>query len=250
MKHRLSLSAAASLLLLFAARPARAQWAVFDGTNLATNALTAARTLQTVYNTYQQIEQMKQQIQNQLQTLKSIDPTTISGLVQLINTGQLTSSMIKDDLSVIGYNVADINRGFAKLFPKSQAQWKNVQYSDFNGYYDSWNGEVTSSALAASRAQASLTLLDANNRQIQVILQNSKDATGEVRQLQLVNQQLAVIHAELGSLVQNLTTMGRVLSNMAASAAGESMMAHERSHRRLDNYTSRGKPSNALSKLP
>jgi P-type conjugative transfer protein TrbJ len=250
MKHRLILVAGVACFLVSVARPAHAQWAVFDGTNLAQNALTAARTLQTVYNTYTEIDKMKEQIQNQLQTLKSIDPTTVSGLLQLIQTGQLTFSMIKDDVSLIGYNVGDINRGFTKLFPKNQSQWKNVQYSDFNGYYDGWNGEITSSSLAASRAQAALTLLDANNKQIQVILRNSKDATGEVRQLQLVNQQLALIHAELGSLVQNLTTLGRVMSSMAAASAGESMMARERSHRRLDNYTSRGKPSQALTKLP
>jgi hypothetical protein len=65
-----------------------------------------------------------------------------------------------------------------------------------------------------------------------------------------VNQQLAVIHAELASLVENLTTMSRVLSNWAASAAGENMMSRERSRRRLDGYTSRGKPATVLRKLP
>jgi P-type conjugative transfer protein TrbJ len=248
--RRYTLIAFAAALVVCTARPAHAQWAVADATNLIQNTTTALKTAQTVVNTLQQIELMKQQIQNELQTLKSIDPTTIAGLEQLISASQMTYSMIEDDASVIKYNIADVNRGFTKLFPKSQSQWKSVRYSDFNGYYDGWNGEITSSALAASRAQASLVTLDANNRAVQVILQNSRDATGEVRQLQLVNQQLAVIHGELGSLVQNLTTMSRVLSNWAASSAGEDMMARERSHRRIDGYTSRGKPSNALTKLP
>jgi P-type conjugative transfer protein TrbJ len=158
--------------------------------------------------------------------------------------------MIEDDASVIRYNLADVNRGFGKLFPKNQAGWKAVQYSDFNGHYDGWTAEITSSSLAASRAESALVALDANNRAIQTILANSKDETGEVRQLQLVNQQLAVIHGELSALVQNLATMSRVLSTWAAAAAGEDMMARERSRRRLDGYTSRGKPTNVLTKLP
>jgi P-type conjugative transfer protein TrbJ len=240
----------AGLALACASRSASAQVPVVDASNLLQNTTTALKTVELVFNTIQQIELMKAQIQNQLQSLRSIDPATIAGIERLISAGQMTFNLIEDDASVIRYKVADVNRGFGKLFPKSQAGWKAIQYSDFNGYYDSWNGEITSSALAASRAQAALVALDANDRAIQNILAGSKDATGEVRQLQLVNQQLAVIHGELASLVQILTTMSRVLSNWAASAAAESMMSRERSHRRLDGYTSRGKPSSVLTKLP
>jgi len=238
------------LFVTCASRSAWGQFAVIDGTNLVQNTITAIKTAALVVNTLQQIDLMKSQITNQLETLKSIDPTTIAGIEQLISLGKITANMIEDDASVIRYNLADVNRGFGKLFPKNQAGWKTVQYSSFNGYYDGWTGEITSSALAASRAQAALATLDANNRAIETILANSRDATGEVRQLQLVNQQLAVIHTELASLVQNLTTMSRVLSNWAAAGAGEDMMARERARRRSDGYTSRGKPSTGLTKLP
>src|SRR5262249_10924808 len=79
---------------------------------------------------------------------------------------------------------------------------------------------------AAVRAQASISTLDANNRAIANILSQSNDSTtGQVRQLQLINQQLALIHAELASLVQNLATTGRVLTQMSAAATGEQMMS-------------------------
>ena len=238
------------VLLVSATRSAEAQWAVADAANLVQNTMTALKTAQTVVNTLQQIELMKSQIQNQLQTLRSIDPTTITGLQQLLSAGQLTFSMIQNDVSSIRFDIADVNRDFAKLFPKSQSQWQSVQYSDFNGYYDRWNGEITASSLAASRAQGSIAGLDANNRAIASILASSRDATGEVRQLQLANQQLALIHTELVSLVQNLATMGRVTSDWAAASVGENMIARERARRRLDGYTSRGKPARTLNRLP
>jgi hypothetical protein len=65
-----------------------------------------------------------------------------------------------------------------------------------------------------------------------------------------VNQQLAVIHTELASLVQNLSTVGRVITDWTAGSVGERMMSRERGRRRLDGYTSRGRPSRVLNRLP
>jgi type IV secretion system protein TrbJ len=238
--------------VLFAAAPRiRAQVAVVDATNLIQNTKTALQTVQVVMNTLQQIQLMQSQIQNQLQTLKSINPTTFSGLQTLINQGQFTYAMLQGDLSTIGYDMNLINRNFDKLFPRSQASWKTTSYSDFNNYYDQWNSEITTSSKAAVRAQASLSTIDTNNRAIASILASSNSSsTGEVRQLQLVNQQLALIHTELASLVQNLSTVGRVITDWTAGSVGESMMSRERGRRRLDGYTSRGNPSRVLKKLP
>jgi type IV secretion system protein TrbJ len=240
-----------SIVVALAARPARAQFAVVDASNLVQNARTALQTIQLVRNTIEQIRLMRSQVENQLQTLKSINPTTFSGLESLLREGVFTYDMLQGDLSTIGFSVAQVNRDFDRLFPRSQAQWRNVQYSDFNGYYDRWNGEIATSSKAAVRAQAAISTLDANNRAIATILSMSNSGTtGEVRQLQLINQQLAVIHAELGSLVQNLATAGRVLTDWTAGSVGERMMARERSRRRLDGYTSRGRPARVLNRLP
>ena len=174
-----------------------------------------------------------------------------SELKPLLSQGQFTYSQLQGDLASIGYNIDAVNRSFDRMFPRSQSQWRNVRYSDFNNYYDNWNGEVTTASKAAVRAQSSISTLDANNRAIADILaQANNSSTGQVRQLQLINQQLALIHAELGSLVQNLATTGRVLTQWSAGAVGEQMMARERSRRRLEGYTYRGRPSRVLNRLP
>ena len=126
-----------------------------------------------------------------------------------------------------------------------------MRYADFDGYYSNWNTEITSSSLAAARAQSGLAAVDKNNRAIvQILSQSNSSSSGEVRQLQLVNQQLALIHGEIASVVQNLATMGRVVSNWAATSAGEKLLSREAAQRRLDNYTSRGAPSRRLQHLP
>ncbi len=248
---RVALVFTAVALVVGASSVARAQIPVTDAGNLTQNMITAAKTAQTVLNTYQQIEQLRTQIQNQLQMLRSIDPTTFAGLQALLSQAQFTYSVIQGDLSSIGYSIASVTRGFDQMFPRSQTQWRNARYSDFGNYYDRWNAEVTTASKAAVRAQAAISTLDADNRAIAEILrQANSSSTGQVRQLQLINQQLALIHKDLSSLVQNLATTGRVLTNWSAGAVGEQMMARERSRRRIDGYTTRGRPSRVLNRLP
>ena len=233
------------------ARSANAQTPVVDHSNLLQNIRTALQTAQLVQNTAQQITIMESQLQYQLQSIRSISPTSFSNLLTLLNEGTMTYSMLQGDLATMTYNVKTVSNNFNRLFPKSQQQWKNVRYSDFNNYYDSWNAELTASSLAAARAQTAIGNLDANNQAIQkILLAANSSSTGEVRQLQLVNQQLALIHTELSSLVQNIATVGRVITDWTAASTGEQMMSRERGRRRLDNYTYRGAPSRVLNSFP
>lgn len=247
----LLVSAAVTVGVTARPRVAGAQWAVADAGNLVQNTVTAAKTAQMVLQVAQQIQIMQQQLQYQLQTLKSIDPTSFNGIMQLFNQGQFTFQMLQGDISSMGYSLGAVNHNFSTLFPKNPSQWRQVRYADFDGYYSNWNTEITSSSLAAARAQSGLDAVDKNNRAIvQILSQSNNSSSGEVRQLQLINQQLALIHGEIASVVQNLATMGRVVSNWAAASAGEKLLTREAAQRRLDNYTSRGAPSRRLQHLP
>lgn len=232
--------------------PARAQIPVTDAANLAETIAMAIKTVEVAANTLEQVQKLAIQIDNQRQMLQSINPTSFAELKRLLAQGQFSYSMIQGDLESISFNIQTVNRDFDRLFPqKKQSQWANARYSDFNTYYDGWNSEITTSSKAAIRAQSNIKNVDGNNRQLAAILQQAdSSSTGQVRQLQLINQQLALIHSELGGLVQILATTGRVLTEWTAGSVGEKMMARERDRRRLDGYTSRGRPPRVLRRLP
>lgn len=243
MKRTIVSCAALVVGLVCLARPARAQWAVIDATNLVQTTSTAISTAQTVKNMIEQVRLMQQ-------TLKSLDPTSFSGLQTLIGQGQVTYQSLRNDVTALGFALGDVNSGFDKIFPRDKAAWQRARYSDYDGYYTGWNSEITGSAKLAARAQAAVLLIEGNNQAIGDILSQSASANGEVRQLQLINQQLALIHARLGDLVQNIATMGRIATNMAASSAGEKLLLREAKLRRRDGYTSRGQPARVLNRLP
>jgi P-type conjugative transfer protein TrbJ len=232
-------------------RPAEAQMAVVDHSNLLQNIKTALQTAQLVINTANQLEVMKAQLQYQIQNLKTIDPTSIVGLINGINQVQMTFATLQGDINSIGYTANAVTSNFNRLFPKNQKQWQSTPYSSFNGYYDNWNAEITAASLAAVRAQTVLGTLDANNAAIQkALLTANSSSTGEIQQLQIVNQQLALIHTELANLVQNLATLGRVVTDYVAASTGNEEMSKERRRLRLQNYTYRGPPAVGLSHVP
>jgi P-type conjugative transfer protein TrbJ len=237
--------------LVHGARPASAQTPVVDHSNLLQNIKTALQTAQLVTTTASQLQVMEAQLQYQIQNLKTIDPTSITGLINGINQVQMTFATLQGDINSIGYTANMVSSNFNRLFPKNQKQWQGTPYSSFNGYYDNWNAEITSSSLAAVRAQTVISTLDANGAAIQrALLTADRPSTGEIQQLQIVNQQLALIHTELANLVQNLATLGRVVTDYAVASAGTEEMSRERRRLRLQNYTYRGLPAVGLSHVP
>ena len=240
---RLSFSFACSLALAAMGGKANAQFAVLDVTNLIQTTATAIATAQTVENMIQQISLMRQ-------TLQSINPTSFSGLHNLISQGQVTYQTMSNNITNLGFALRDVNSRFDTLFPKDKAAWQAARYADYDNYYGQWNTEIIGSAKLAERAQSSMLLVEGNNRAVADILSQSATAAGEVRQLQLVNQQLALIHTRLGDLIQNIATMGRITANMAASSAGEKLLLREAKVRRREGYTNRGRASRTLNRLP
>jgi len=248
---RLATLSAVPVLVCALGGVSHAQWAVIDPTAIAEAIANGIEIAEVVTNTLTQIERLKDQISNQIQTLKSLDPRTFNELKDLITNGKLTYDSLQKDLQSIGYNIGAVNNNFRQLFPKDQAQWKNIRYSDFDAYRDNWSAEIHAASFAAARAQTSVEKLDKNNDKILSILDASNgDTTGEVRQLQLANQQLALIHTALASVVQNVATTGRVMADWAAFSTSEKMATREAARRRIDNYTNRGPAPKRLQRLP
>jgi type IV secretion system protein TrbJ len=234
---------ATALVVLGGARSVRAQFAVIDAGNLTQNTTTAISTAKTLLSMIDQVNLMRQ-------TLQSLDPRSFSSLQGLLTQGQMTYQTLSNNITALGFLLQDVNRDFDRLFPKDKTKWRAVRYSDYDNYYTGWNAEITASAKLADRAQSTMLLVEGNNRAVANILSQSSSATGEVRQLQLINQQLALIHARLGDLIQNIATMNRITANMAAASAGEKLLIRDSAERRRDGYTNRGRAPRVLNRLP
>jgi P-type conjugative transfer protein TrbJ len=251
MNHarRTILAAAVAACLLAPPTPRTARADIFGG-DVVELAAILSELLSQGLQLANQIEQLQTQIRYTEQTLKQLDPTSFSGLVNTFNTLRWNYQSIAGQVQTIGFTASHVQADFNRMFPKDKTAWRSVPSSDFDGRYASWQTEISNSSLVAMSAQTQIDLLKRQNDVMMDILRQSQGANGELRQLQLINQSLAKIHDRLGTVVEVLATSQRVTAALAASGSGEKLMIRESKQRRLDGYTNRGRPSRVLNRLP
>jgi len=223
------------------------QLAVADASNVIQTTATALNTARQVEQMATQIQMMEKQFEAQVRALQTLDPTSFSGVERALATVNGTFDVIQGDVNMIKWDISSVQRDFDQLFPKS---WKKYRASDYDTHYASWNGEINSSAKAAIHAQASIAQLQDANRVAASALAQSRAADGEVRQLQLLNQQLSVLQVQLTVLINNIATTGRVTAAMAAASASEKQAQQDFASQLRQGYTDRGAPSTVLHKMP
>ena len=183
-RTKIALAVAAFVAVVAGAAPsARAQIPVTDVGNLTQNTTTALKTAAILENTYRAARAAADANQQPAPDAQEHRPDDASrGCRRCSLKGSSRTRCCRAISSSIGYNIAAVNRGFDQMFPKSQTQWRNAQYSDFGNYYDRWNAEVTTASKAAVRAQSTISTIDADNRAMADILrQSNSSSTGQVR---------------------------------------------------------------------
>ncbi len=213
---------------------------VIDIAGLTQNVITAVQTVQEVKNSFDSIG-------NQLQSLRSLDPSSFRQIETLVSDNFQEINTLLANIQGIGFSVGNIAAQYDQLF---QANWSNVSPNDYGNFYQNWSDELSSSAKAAMEAQAVVGNTQRVNNEVMRILADSAAENGEVRQLQAQNQMLAALSAQLNGITGALTTAGRVTATAAASDAAEQSIASDQANRVRQGYTDRGAPRNVLGQLP
>ena len=81
MTRPLSRGALIGALLVVLARPAAAQWAVIDASNLIQNTMTAARALEQITNQVQQLQNQAIMLDNMARNLQSLNYSSLDSLM-------------------------------------------------------------------------------------------------------------------------------------------------------------------------
>lgn len=250
VRRRAVIAVAAALPAALLTGSARAD--LFGG-DVAELAAILSELIQQGINLSNQLQQIQAQVTLTRQTLKQLDPSSFTGLSSLLsayNNTKYTVDSLTGQVNAIRYTIADVNRDFDRLFPRNRGGWKSFSADQRNGRYDEWNSEITGASLVAMRTQSRLSDVQAMNAQAELALAASRSADGEVRQLQALNQMLAIVQAQMSTLIQLLSTGSRVSADLAAASAGEKLMTSDAKSRRRDGYTNKGAPPKKLNRLP
>jgi conjugal transfer/entry exclusion protein len=246
LQRRHVLLASALALLQQMLRTGAAQADLLGGdlgllTSILAECISSASTLSAMATT------LGQQLGSLSTMLSQLDPQSFEELVQLLDSNEMSFEVLAGDVNSIGYTLQQVNTDFQDAFSRD---YSKLAPDAFDGLYKRWADEILASARVAARSQATLSTLETNTHQAKAILSRSASSAGEVAQMQAIVQMLGLIQGQTTSVIQSLTTTGRVLTTTAATTAAERHLARERRARSLANYLNRGPAVPPITKLP
>lgn len=223
--HRQALATAATLALL-TAQPAKAQLAVYDPTNYASNVLQAARALEQINNQIRALQNQALSLTNQARNLAQLPYSSL----QTIQGNLSRISGLMRQAQRIAYDVKAIEAEFGKnysldgqasdlaILASAQRRWTNSAAA-FKDALDVQAGVVSGMADAQVETRALVTA--------------SQDATGIVQATQAGNQLLALQSQQLADLTALLAAQGRASALEQADRAAGREQAQEQFRRFL-----------------
>lgn len=243
-RRSFALAGLLSALLFPATKPAHADLYGAD-IPILTGILTEAVT--TVSNLVSMLAVLKEQLAATNEMLSKLDPASFEAMTGLVRSNEMSFDQLTQGVSSIGYTLGGVNSQFKSVYKRD---FSTTPFSAFDSNYARWHDEVLASSEIAARSQSALATLDKNTEAASAILRSSSKSEGVVGQLQAVNQMLGVIQSQNNTLIQTLSTTGRVLAAAAGSQASEAHLAREKKKRNLSNYRERGDVVPPMTKLP
>lgn len=230
------------VLLLVSSFQLKAAITVIDPTNLAQNIQQVAKSIIQIQNQIQQIQQMAQ-------TLKTIGGSQF-GNVSGGLTGQLTAMQSTlGTLTQISQSVATIENEFRVLFPDENT-WANYDFSNHQGTLKQWSDEIDNATVEALKAQGITQRVAGTVASTQALLAQSQTADGEVRQLQLMNQNIAILSQQMNDSLQLLAANGRLEAIRAAREEKAREAARARKKKMMNNLGKATYTAPVLNHLP
>jgi len=217
--------------------------------NLGQSIMQVMQAMMQVLNQLDQLKRMKEQIDNQVRELDTLYVSSWAELTTLLVEQLNELNQLLGKLTIIKYRSETIQNEFDSLFPKD-AEWKTVSGAAYGSYVSRWHDELLNAALTSMDSQSHLTRLLKRNGQIASLLAQSEGADGVVRQLQVVNELLALTAGHITDLASALITTSRMTSTATAMQASQERMAREAASRARKNYTYKGKAPRRLKELP
>ncbi len=225
--RRLATASALALTIVCAARPAPAQFLVFDPSNYTQNVITAANTLKQIANQITSLHNEAQMLINQARNLANLPYSSLQQIQQSIQkTQQLLSQAQR-----IAYDVQQIDRAFTTTYaPASASQSSQALVANAQAR---WQNSVAG-LQDAMRVQAGIVgNLDSNRTQMSSLVSASQSATGALQAMQAGNQIVALQAGQLADLTAAVAAQGRAQSLETAQRVAAQDQAREQVRRFL-----------------
>lgn len=248
-----SVALAGAVVALSLQTPARARAQILGFDSAVLSAILAeeiaqvAQLVQTVVSLETQIRQLTTMIQQGDTMLAAFrSPEDLLTALRYSQRVLRKRDGIEKNVRLLHFKLDAIDQDRLEVFPELGP----VATADIPQKARTWNAALKESSAIAMRAQTNVATLQERLDASDALQGHSAQAPGIVGQLQLVVQQLGLIHTALGSIEANLAYGQRVTATMAGVQAAEQERHEEEGRRMMLNYTDRGPPPRVLTELP
>lgn len=180
-------AATLAILLAFTPAPAHAQWAVFDGANLAQNLRSALNSVQQVNNQLTQLQNEAQMLSNEQRQLTSLDFSALADLQRRLADTQRWLEQAEG----LAFSVTDLDRRFAELYPALYGA--GVSIASMTADADNRRENARRAIHTALRLQAQAAQnMNGDESTLATLVGRSQTAIGQLQAAQTTNQLLAL----------------------------------------------------------
>jgi len=202
---------------LVVSRPAAAQLAVIDASNLAENVLQAARALQQINNQVQALQNQATMIEYQVRNLTSLNYSSLTGITNdLTQIGNLI-----DQAQGISFNVQSVETLFSRYYPQSYGSGTSIPQlvSDAQMRWQNARDAFRQTMLVQSQIAQTV---QSDTAKLADLVNTSQGAVGSLQAQQATNQLLALSIKQQLQVQSLLAAQGRAQAlNDANNAEAE-----------------------------
>lgn len=184
----------------------------------------------------QQLNATREQVEALRAAARQLDPRSYQSVQNLLAGNVVNYDLLLRDIRSMGYSIERVNAMYQRYFPDEKAV-AAMPPAQLESTAREMNRELYDSALVAARAQTTLRTIEQNNLEARNVLSRSEGNDSQVAQLQAALQMLGLIHQNLVTINQLVSSAGRVTSNVAVRAVTERRIEHERAARMMRDYT-------------
>ena len=204
-RTRSHLLAAACAALI--ATPAYAAYPVYDAGNAALNVQQIAKQAEEIAHTIEQIQNQIESLENQARMLQDI---SISNYEDALDAMQRIQNVLRQHCAEIGvvpgrigfengFDCEALIEQFRQTYPAPE-DWAGQSDAQIAQYPDRWNAQRRDAAAKAMQAQnASVEAMTGTAQRMAELAEASQDAPGQKAAIQVTNQMLVTLSAQLRS---------------------------------------------------
>ncbi len=197
-------------------------------------------TVNVVQNTAQQIQNQIQQIQYMADTLQTLPSGGFVGIVNGLGQQLWALERVLNTVESVGWNIEHVRNEMGELYPDPTTWGEPRTLEEVTTMTTQWNESIVDANQVAIEIQTLTGNVQGRTQALQDIVTTSQSQGGEVRQLQAIVQETALVSESLNHLNVQTASLNRAMAMAAVKEVTKEELIRAQRENNMKDYTYMG----------